>query len=929
MFQAKPITRALAFAFGGLACAGVTVPALAQAPAPQTLERVEITGSNIKRIEGETATPVQVMTRDEIAKTGATTTEELLRTISAFDPGAVTVASNNAGANTGGLSTASLRGLGSQRTLVLINGRRIAPYGTVGDSASIDVNSIPLVAIERVEVLTQGASAIYGSDAIAGVVNFILRREYEGLGLNAEYGAAQGGGSNTIVSATYGFGNLAKNKFNVSLLANYQKQEAIYGADRGYASSAINEATNNDTTSGNTFPGNIAIPGVGSRNPLAGNCSVNTPTMVTSPFFGPNVCRFNTAPLVTLLPEQETWSIFAGGRYAISSNWEAFAEASYVHRDIFTQIQPVPLSDQFTLPPSNPLYNVFPYNITNPSSNVFLLNPSSPYYPGSYIASRGGDPTVPVLVRYRAWENGQRQTRDIAEQPRFTLGVTGTGGGWDLNAAYLYMKSTLTESTEGGFPQLTKMLPLLNSGFVNPFGFSNPLVQQQILGTNFNGETYKNETSLQSLTLVGSRSLMDLSGGPMGLALGGEWRKEGYNAQPSQLLIQGDVSGYGGNQAAVDVTRNVYALYGELSLPLLKTLEVNAAVRWDDYENVGSHWSPQVSARWNPVQNLLIRGAWSQGFRAPSLSDLYANQTQGVTLNGVSDPARCPTTNSSTDCATQFPILSGGNPNLEPETSNNYTIGFVFQPTNRISFGATAWWINIKDSILAGGVPAPIILATDASLAQFSSLVTRGPVQPAFPTIPGPITEINQLNINQGSTDVAGYDFDFKLTSEATEYGRWTFAFNGTYTYKYDITLPDGSVDKAAGTFSGNIGNGAGGPVPRWKQYVSLGWQLGPWNAVLNNKYQSQYDDVPGTFDDPSDPTFQVRKVAAYSVWSLQGSYTGLKAWTFTLGMRDIFDKTPPYTNAGGQFFFQSGYDVSYVNPLGRFLYGRVSYTFM
>ena len=148
MFQAKPITRALAFAFGGLACAGVTIPALAQAPAPQTLERVEITGSNIKRIEGETATPVQVLTRDEINKTGATTTEELLRTISAFDPGAVTVGSNNAGANTGGLSTASLRGLGSQRTLVLINGRRIAPYGTVNDSASIDVNSIPLVAID-------------------------------------------------------------------------------------------------------------------------------------------------------------------------------------------------------------------------------------------------------------------------------------------------------------------------------------------------------------------------------------------------------------------------------------------------------------------------------------------------------------------------------------------------------------------------------------------------------------------------------------------------------------------------------------------------------------------------------------------------------------------------------------------------------------
>lgn len=921
MFKTKPIATGLALAFGGLAGAVVLVGAAhAQSAETQKLERVEITGSNIKRIEGETATPVQVISREDIARTGVTTTEQLLRTISAFDPGAVTVSANNAGANTGGISTASLRGLGASRTLVLINGRRIAPYGVVGDAASVDVNSIPLTAIERVEVLTQGASAIYGSDAIAGVVNFILRREYEGASVFAQYGAAtSGGGGNVIASAAYGLGTLEKDRFNISAFANYQKQNAIYGADRGYAKSAINEANNNDTTSGNTFPGNINfVRGSGrtNGNPQAGNCAPS----VTSPFFGPNVCRFDTGPYVSLLPEQESWSVFLGGRYAVTDKLELFADFTYSSKKLFTQIQPVPLSDQFALPESNPLYGTAPYG----TQTTFLLRPSSAFYPASYITGRGGDATQPVLVRYRAVENGNRQTDNEATQPRFTLGLTGSVGAWDVNATYLYMTSTLTESTVGGFPQLTKILPLLNSGTVNPFAPNSADIKQQILATNYNGQTYENETGLQSLQLTGSRPLMDLAGGPLSIALGGEWRQESYKATPSQLLIQGDVSGYGGNQAPVDKSRNVYAAYAELAVPILKTLEANFAVRYDDYENVGSKWTPQVSARWNATDGLLVRGAWSQGFRAPSLTDLYSNNTQGVTLNGVSDPLRCPETNSSLDCATQFTTLNGGNSNLKPETSNNYTLGFIFEPSPKVSFGATAWWITLDDSILVGGVPAPIILGTIENYNKFAYLVTRGPVDPATPNLPGRITLIDQTNLNQGSTSVQGYDFDLKLNTGTQDWGRLAFALSGTYTAKYDITLPDGSVDNAAGTYSGNVV----GPVPRWKQYASLTYTYGPWVGFLGNRFQTGYTDVPGTFDDPSDPAYQARSVASYTTWDLQASYSGFKGLELTVGVRDLFNATPPYTNAGGQYFFQSGYDVSYVNPLGRFVYGRVSYSF-
>ncbi len=856
-----------------------------------------------------------------------TSSEQLLRTISAVDAAGITVSANNAGLNTGGLSTASLRGLGSRRTLVLINGRRIAPYGSVGDSASVDVNNIPVAAIERVEVLKDGASAVYGSDAIAGVINFILRREYTGAGLSAEYGqSTSGGGKVYNVTGTYGFGSLEKDRFNVSLLATYQKTDAIYGADRDYAKSGINVSpdsasdVNTDTTSGNTFPANIATQaGQTIGNPLAGSCG---PISVSSPFFSPNVCRYDPSPFVTLLPEAESWSLMAAGRYAISSTMEAFAELSYTHRDIFTQIQPVPLSDQFALPPNHPLFAVSPYN----GANTFLLPTTSPYYPAAYIASRGFSATEPVLARYRAQESGLRQTRDIAETPRFAIGLTGEAAGWDYNASYLYTSSKLTESVEGGFPQLTKILPLLNSGLVNPFGPSAPDIQAQILAANFNGDTYVNKSSLQSLQASASKELMQLSAGPLAVALGGEVRREGYNAQPSQLLIEGDVSGYGGNQAPVDVSRNVYSIYGEINAPVITSLELGAAIRYDSYEGTGGKTTGRVTGRWTPTDGVLLRGSAGTGFRAPSLSDLYSTQTQSVSTNGVSDPLRCPTTNSSIDCATQFATTIGGNPNLEPETSTNYTLGIILEPTPTLSVGVDAWWIDIKEGILVGGVSVQTILS---DLSQWGSLVTRGPVQPAFPGLPGPITNIQQTNINQGTINVQGYDLNFKWRAAQNEFGLWTVGLNGTYYAKYDIELPDGTTEKAVGTWNANIP----GPVPRWKQYLALNWQRGPWSATLAQRYQSGYRDVPGNASDFANGVTDVppepHKVSSYQTWDLQGSWAGYKGLVLTLGVRNLFDEDPPYTNvgaAGSQF--QAGYDISYVDVHDRFIYGRIGYTF-
>lgn len=922
--QTAAAVLATAGAFAAVGAVAQVGPAAPTGATPLQ-ERLEVTGSSIRRISAETALPVQVLTREDIARTGVTTSEQLLRTISAIDAAGITVSANNAGASTGGLSTASLRGLGSTRTLILVNGRRVAPYGSVGDAVSVDVNSIPIVAIERVEVLKEGASAVYGSDAIAGVINFILRREYQGASVSAEYGQTMsGGGKQYNVAGSYGFGSLDKDRFNVSILATYQKTDAIYGADRSYAKSGIsvspdpNSQLNNDVTSGNTFPANIAdLTGATIGNPRQGNCG---PISVTSPFFAPNVCRFDPSPYVTLLPEAESWSLFAAGRFAVTKDLEAFAELSYTHRDIFTQIQPVPLSDQFALPATNPLFAVPPYN----GANTFLLQPTSPYYPTSYIASQGGDPTQPVLARYRAWENGLRQTRDVSEVPRVALGVQGNGMGWDYSAAYVWTQSKLTESVEGGYPQVTKILPLLNTGLVNPFGASTPDIQQAILGTNFNGDTYVNKTTLQSLGASGSRDLMALPGGPLAIAVGAEIRKESYDAQPSMLLMQGDVSGYGGNQAAVDVSRNVYSAFGEINVPIIKELELGAALRYDDYQNTGSKVTGRISAKWVPTTGLLFRAAAGTGFRAPSLTDLYASNTQGVSVNGVDDPLRCPTTGSSIDCATQFTTTLGGNSALESEESDNYTLGVIWEPTNTLSIGVDAWWIDIDKTILVGGIAVPTILA---DLGRFGSLVTRGPVQPAFPTLPGPITNIQQVNINQGTTSVQGIDLNFLWRPAPTDYGRFSVGLNGTYYSKYDVELPDGTIVEAAGTYSAS----AVGPIPRWKHYLALNWQSGVWSATLAQRFQSSYTDADGNAAavGPGDPLYQPHTVSSYQTWDLQGSWAGYKGLTLILGIRNLFDKAPPYSNVssqGGQF--QAGYDISYVDVHDRFMYGRVVYTF-
>jgi iron complex outermembrane recepter protein len=410
------------------------------------------------------------------------------------------------------------------------------------------------------------------------------------------------------------------------------------------------------------------------------------------------------------------------------------------------------------------------------------------------------------------------------------------------------------------------------------------------------------------------------------VALGGELRRESYESSPSAAIQSGDISGFGGNFLPVNRSRKVAAVFGELNAPVLKELEANLAVRYDKYQGSGSATTPKASLRWHPMPELLLRASVGRGFRSPSLTDLFGPQVSGVTANGQNDPLRCGVdgNTSSNDCATQFPVLLGGNPALQPERSRNTTLGIVLEPASGISVGLDAFDINLRNTIIPG-VPVSTILS---DLARFGYLVHRGPVQPEFPNLPGPITRIDLLNLNLGQTKIQGVDLDAKVRLPKTDLGSFSLSLTGTYFSKYDVQALDGSFSPGIADANSLASANAAGVVPRWKHYLALNWRSGPWSATVAQNFQTGYKDVPGTFEDTEDPAFKPHHVSDYTTYDLLGSWHVNRELELSLGIKNLLDTNPPYTNNGGQSFFQAGYDPSYADPRGRFVYLRANWLF-
>src|SRR6185437_14996262 len=710
------------------------------------------------------------------------TTEELMHYITAITTaGSITVSQAN-GTITTSQSTVSLRGLGSTRTLVLVNGRRVAVFGGT-NSTAVDVNSIPVEAIERIEVLKEGASSLYGSDAVAGVVNFILRRDFKGADVRATYGSPtrSGGGKEVQASAFLGFGDLDRDRYNVNIGAGYHKIDPIMGSDRSFAHN-INVGERNDLSSTIAFPANILFGPNFSRiaSPAFPDCG---PDSIVSPFFANNAnsgraCRFENSPFLTVQSGEKQENVLVNARYRFTPQVEGYVETGYVHNEISYVTQPVPVAPNTNLPATNP-YNAFLRNLiatqypnlapglarfSTLNDTLMLLPPSSPFYPTAFVASLGLPTNQPIAFDYRDFANGPRHTRDESDNSRIVAGARGTFGAWDYDSAFLYSESKAKSNLVAGYPQWSHFLPLLDTGVINPFGpTTDPATLAAVQAAEFRGVVYKSKTSTTSVDAKLSRELMELHGGAAALALGGELREEAFRFDPSAEFEVGDIGGFGGNVLPVDRRRHVGSVYTEIDAPFLRTFEADLGVRYDNYQTIGSTTNPKLSVRWQPNPQVLVRASTGTGFRAPSLTDLYTAQANSVTANGTRDPIRCPNpaTGQPTDCNNQFPTITGGNPNLKPEKSHSNTLGFVFEPTRDISMSIDFFWIQLKDSIVIGGLPFNFILANAANATQFSSFIIRGAPDGNASGV-GPITDVIQTNANLFKRNVDGWDVDLE-----------------------------------------------------------------------------------------------------------------------------------------------------------------------
>jgi iron complex outermembrane receptor protein len=903
------------------------LPAMAAGQAADTdapkIERVIVTGSQIKRIDGETALPVQILKREDIDRIGASSTEELVKQLSSLSSnGSVTTVATTSGTGSGGIATVSLRGLGGARTLVLINGRRASVYG--GGSAgsagsSVDINSIPLSAIERVEVLKDGASAVYGSDAIAGVVNFILRKDFTGVELTGTYGQPTGGnvGKDKNASLFAGFGRLTEDGYNVTFGANVQQTDPIYGVDRPYAS-RLNVAALNDQTSSISFPANVVI-GNTISNPQLPNCG---PVSLVSPF-NPNRCSFDNTPYGSIQPLSKKANLLSNGRFTLSPNAEAYFEAAYTQNKVTSTTQPVPLAYNAITTASNPYVPAFKA-LTAPYGNLglggFILLPSSPYYPQAFAAANGVA-GKPLLLNYRDVVNGARNTLDESQNIRLVAGMRGSWSGWDLDSAALYSESKVNEQLLSGYAQYSKALPIFNSGVINPFGpTTDQAAIQAVQDAEFRGTSFSSKTSMASIDFKASRELFTLANGPVALALGTELRREKFNYDPSVAIQTGDIAGLGGNAFPVVGQRNVTSAYAEVSVPVARKLDLDFAARYDKYQGVGDTVNPKASVRWQPTNTFLLRSSVGTGFRAPSLTDLYTPQASSVTANGTRDPIRCPDvkTGAPRDCSFQFTTLTGGNPNLQPEKSLSYTIGVLLEPIKELSVSFDAFRVNLKNAIVVGGLSSTYFLANADRATQYAAYIQRGAPDGNASGV-GPITSILQTNANLFKTQLAGVDVDAKYGLRLGAGQRLSARISGTYLAKYDVQGPSGAYTSALDTAL----NAGGGVVLRWKHNASIAYEVGALAASLSQNYQKGYVDVLGSRE-PAGTT--PRKVEAYQTFDAQLTYSGIRSTKLTVGVKNLTDRDPPYTNLTSNFL--GGYDISYGDPRGRFAYVTAAYKF-
>ncbi|MBE7522740.1 MAG: TonB-dependent receptor [Burkholderiales bacterium] len=931
-FQRRKVAAALAY----LASVGTVASLLTAVPAYAQDMRVEVTGSSIRRVDAEGSLPITVVTREEIKTLGVTSTEQLVATLPFVDSlGGLNMASG-AGLSTYGQSSVSLRGLGSTRTLVLVNGRRIAGFSA--DDGSVNVNSIPIAAIERVEVLRDGASAVYGSDAIAGVINFILRKDYKGVEVGGQYGQSTRSGSATGWDAYIigGFGDLAKDKFNVTASLAYAKQDALFGKDRDFASVGtvlpyfVSGATgqgnieggwnlgtgsvaNGNWVPGTRQPGFGTSPGSGYGNPLAAtnNCeAVNMRLNPTNTSKGTPYCNYDTAPFVGLIPETERWNGSVNFTWQITKDVQFFAEGMYSEQESIQTIQGSPVRWSFNQ--TNSLFDQLGID------SALVIKPTNPNYQlaADYLTAQGYGALVgqPLAITSRVQDFGGRQTTDKAEQWRALAGLRGTFRNQDWELAYYHNENEVKGQTTGGYFSLSQYGNVINSrDDWNPWSLTQtPEFNAAIASANYLGPTLNAKSKSDTVDGKITGEVYQLPAGPLTYALGFNWVDQSIQLNPAPAQFTGDIAGLGGATVNLDQSRDILAFYGELNVPIVRgskagDLEASLAIRNDDYSDFGNTTNYYVSARWQPTKWLLTRVAYGTGFRAPTLSDLYYPVVLGSSAQ-FNDPV-------TGESDLQVNEYTGGNAELQPEESKQWSLGVVLQPVKQFSFGVDWFQIKLED-----------IIATPSTQEVVSGNATGNPAyaNSVVRDADGNILTVNSQTVNTGDATVQGYDISMTYR-DTFKWGTPSVSLLGTYMQKFDQMSPGGVLSHKVGTIVDGdcnpvLDSDTGGVIPRWKHQLQFGYEYGQWAAFLTQNYYRSYQmgcDLDGNH----------RETGNQQIWDLQVAWTGVKNLRVAAGVKNLFDEDPPiFIPVSNQF--QSGYDAAMYDPRARFWYVQASYKF-
>ncbi|WP_158080826.1 TonB-dependent receptor [Pelomonas sp. KK5] len=861
------------------------------------LERVTVTGSAIKRIDAETAVPVTVVKMTDLKKAGVTSVEQVMATLSS-----VQIQNNAAqaiGSGSGGSTFADMRGIGADKTLVLLNGQRIANNAV--DGSAPDLNMIPFAAIERIEVLRDGASSLYGTDAIGGVINFITRTDLRGGSITIGADSPQHpGGKGKNASVSFGFGDIETQNFNMFGTLSYRKQDQINGQQRDFNKRIVGGLSNS------TFPANYAQDGK-LYNPAAPNC-VGTALI---PVAGGTQCKIVTPSFVDFSPKSETFSGLFKGTIKLSNTLNIGGELFLSRNTVTTQVAPVPYGGY----------------LINPGTKYFPTNANlSPTFDDGSAGAPAFLPTAafpnPVNVQpgfayvfWRDFPNGPRQQTNKNTQQRGMLTADGSAGGWDYSVVAAYNQNKVDQYLTGGYADGDMIGEGLLEGVINPFGDQTPEALALINSAALNGLLQTATGKVANLNVRGSRELGDWfnASRPAQLAIGAELRHEKFISVPiHDFAAKVAVSTGVDPDFHSEGSRTVDAVFAELNVPVLKSLDITGSVRFDKYSDFGNTTNPKLSFRFQPMKELLVRGSVSTGFRAPTLYELYGNKSFTNTAGSYNNPllSDCSATNPAkpSQCDAQFQVQNGGNPNLKPEKSKSGTLGLVYEPIANASLGADFWWVRIKDSIAS--IPQETLFDQYSSFQQYFHFNGSNNLSITSNCPGANCGYVDQGLLNLGGTNTNGVDLSaqYRLRSG---FGQFDFSLNSTYVIKYEYQdYKDGPWNQNVGVYSGS------GPVFRWQHNLAVNWTKDIFSAGAVVHYKSGYLDF--------NPT---NTVSAFTTTDLFVGYSPVKALNLVLGVRNAFDKAPPFTNQAA-LFQAGGWDSRFADATGRSYYVRGTFNF-